>query len=79
MRLLLTRYVRPLTNDIYGGSFLYHAADNLVCLMYFEMCYSADVTLIQIYVGLVIGLDYTNTYINPVRVLCVRVVCNLIL
>ena len=36
----------PLTQDIYGGSFIYHLADNKIAL------------------GLVIGLDYTNTWLN---------------
>lgn len=36
----------PLTQDIYGGSFIYHLADNKIAL------------------GLVIGLDYTNPWLN---------------
>ncbi len=36
----------PLTQAIYGGSFIYHLADNKIAL------------------GLVIGLDYTNTWLN---------------
>lgn len=37
----------PLPSDVYGGSFLYHMAPDLVL------------------VGLVVGLDYANPYINP--------------
>eukprot|EP00899_Mesostigma_viride_P016251 jgi/Mesvir1/24627/Mv21936-RA.1 len=37
----------PLPPDTYGGSFLYHMADNKVAL------------------GLVVGLDYKNPYLNP--------------
>lgn len=37
----------PLANDTYGGSFLYHLADNLLA------------------VGFVVGLDYSNPYLNP--------------
>ncbi len=37
----------PLPDDTYGGSFIYHMADN------------------QVAVGLVIGLDYSNPYLDP--------------
>lgn len=37
----------PLDTSTYGGSFLYHAADN------------------QIFLGMVVGLDYSNPYISP--------------
>ena len=37
----------PLTSDVYGGSFIYHMAPDLVLI------------------GLVVGLDYKNPYINP--------------
>jgi electron-transferring-flavoprotein dehydrogenase len=37
----------PLPRDVYGGSFLYHMAPDLVL------------------VGLVVGLDYKNPYLNP--------------
>ena len=37
----------PLASDVYGGTFLYHMAPNLVHL------------------GMVIGLDYKNPYLNP--------------
>ncbi len=37
----------PLDNNTYGGSFIYHFADN------------------QIAIGLVIGLDYKNPYLDP--------------
>jgi len=39
----------PLKPDTYGGSWLYHMADN------------------QISIGLVVGLDYKNTYLNPYK------------
>ena len=37
----------PLDTQTYGGSFLYHMEDNLVCI------------------GFVVGLGYTNPYLNP--------------
>ena len=37
----------PLTNDTYGGSFLYHMENNMVAI------------------GYVVGLGYTNPYLNP--------------
>jgi electron-transferring-flavoprotein dehydrogenase len=37
----------PLKSDTYGGSFVYHANNNLLAL------------------GLVVGLDYQNPYLNP--------------
>jgi len=37
----------PLDRETYGGSFLYHMEDNLVCI------------------GFVVGLGYTNPYLNP--------------
>ncbi len=37
----------PLDGGVYGGSFIYHLADN------------------QLSVGLVVGLDYDNPYLNP--------------
>jgi electron-transferring-flavoprotein dehydrogenase len=37
----------PLDTETYGGSFLYHMEDNLVCI------------------GFVVGLGYTNPYLNP--------------
>ena len=37
----------PLSHDVYGGSFLYHMAPDLVLI------------------GLVVGLDYKNPYLNP--------------
>jgi electron-transferring-flavoprotein dehydrogenase len=37
----------PLPTDVYGGSFLYHMAPDLI------------------HVGLVVGLDYENPYLNP--------------
>ena len=37
----------PLSNDTYGGSFLYHMEDNLAA------------------VGFVVGLGYSNPYLNP--------------
>ena len=40
----------PLKRDQYGGSFLYHLNDN-------------GQTLVSI--GLIVGLDYSNPYLNP--------------
>ncbi len=37
----------PLKSDVYGGSFLYHMAEN------------------QVAIGLVVGLDYANPYLDP--------------
>lgn len=37
----------PLTQDVYGGSFMYHEAPN------------------KIHLGMVVGLDYKNPYLNP--------------
>jgi len=37
----------PLPNDVYGGSFMYHAGED------------------EVYLGLVVGLDYKNPYLNP--------------
>ena len=37
----------PLSTSMYGGSFLYHMAPNII------------------QIGLVIGLDYANPYVNP--------------
>lgn len=39
----------PLKSDVYGGSFLYHAENNLL------------------YIGMVVGLDYQNTYFSPYK------------
>jgi len=37
------------TSEVFGGSFLYHMAPNLIL------------------VGMVVGLDYQNPYLNPYR------------
>jgi electron-transferring-flavoprotein dehydrogenase len=37
----------PLTNDLYGGSFMYHIEPN------------------HCHIGIVVGLDYKNPYVNP--------------
>lgn len=44
----------PLPKDTYGGSFLYHLAQE-----------EGDVPLVA--VGFVIGLDYKNPYLSPFR------------
>ena len=45
-----------LTSEVFGGTFLYHMAPNMVLI------------------GMVVGLDYPNPYLNPYREFQVRVV-----
>ena len=64
---------KSLMSDVFGGSFLYHMEPNLVLVgMYVLLCYAFILLLpyisyLTILIGMVVGLDYKNTYLSPYK------------
>ena len=58
----------PLDYKTYGGSFLYHWGEDLVCQYYatVNICVKS-IQIIKVSVGLVVGLDYENPYLSPYK------------
>ena len=60
------------TSEPFGGSFLYHMSPNQIHLgAYLCCCYTSlrpSILVSYVFVGLVVGLDYKNPYLNPYKV-----------